>query len=39
MPTKFVRIEYIDNPDQQDKGKEKFYIRFIKNLKYCDFIV
>ena len=37
MPTKFVRVEYIEEKDETTGPR--FCIRFIKNLKYCDFIV
>lgn len=37
MSTKFVRIEYIEEKDPEDNIR--YCVRFIKNLKYCDFII
>ena len=37
MDTKFVRVEY--SQEEGDKQAVRFNIRFIKNMKYCDFIL
>ena len=37
MPTKWVRVQYIQEGDDQDE--QKFCVRFIKNMKYCDFLI
>lgn len=36
MDTKWVRIEYIIDENEKEK---KYCIRFIRNMKYCDFWV
>lgn len=37
MDTKWVRVEYTQ--EEGDKHAVRFNIRFIKNMKYCDFIL
>ena len=37
MKTKWVRVQYIKEED--DEGKMRYCVRFIKNMKYCDFII
>lgn len=37
MDTSWVRIQYMK--ENKDDGVEKTCVRFIKNMKYCDFII
>ena len=37
MKTKWVRVQYIKEEDED--GKMRYCVRFIKNMKYCDFII
>ena len=37
MLTKWVRVQYIT--EDQDREKVRYCIRFIKNMKYCDFLI
>ena len=37
MDTQWVRVQYIK--EQDENGKLRYCVRFIKNMKYCDFIV
>lgn len=36
MNTKWVRIQYFKD---EDSDEPKISIRFIKNMKYCDFVI
>jgi len=37
MSTDFVRVEYME--ESLEDSDVRYCIRFIKNLKYCDFII
>ena len=37
MSTEFVRVEYIE--EKGENNEIRYCFRFIKNLKYCDFII
>lgn len=37
MQTKWVRVQFIQDGEGQDD--QKFCVRFIKNMKYCDFVI
>lgn len=37
MSTKWVRVQYIR--EEENNEEQKCSIRFIKNMKYCDFII
>ncbi len=37
MDTKWVRVQYIEEPTEGNKTQ--ICIRFIKNMKYCDFMI
>ena len=37
MSTQWVRVQYI--PESEGEDEQKHCVRFIKNMKYCDFLI